>query len=578
MADMTRPGIIATKAVNQYRTRDSFAHFGLRQLLKSSVSRSDEWAKVIAVDQVIRRQESSYFVSEHFKDTDEQGINRFRKIVIPGPIELLAEAALLTECASHREFESHPSVFTYHLSNPSDRSGLFKHYMEGLKERHKEIERTLLARPHSVIRFLDLAKFYPSIRSKDVLAAWSKYSNVLALDYQLLGERLIKDHSNFAVDGSRGLLTGPMFSHFAANLVMREIDDWASSELGVRYMRYVDDIALIGDKQDVASATRKLAERLKSLELTMHDEASPKTIEVTAAEWLSGKSDFEHGFGDLTWGGFVSDVKSFLTLHPEKSSDLASSLANDGARFPVFSYASAVREAKYAESFYSRAKRVVFRSRAGSLTVDSLSDSSRKLRLAMESEVLPMLDQLPAATGFSRKRLVPKLRFRIGRLAYLSEHSMLQRFWEASVGVQELTLQREVVNATVTRDMSRVLALGPNAAQAAAQPLAASEGHIKLSDQNLGGVELQGAAAAVLSGLSIFDSCPSPVDGGILDLSRGVGVKQLKKSSSNFISEIAYLAGQDGSNDALISEAFDRDERLIFDAVERFEESAPRLV
>lgn len=578
MIDFTRPGVIATKAVNQYRRRDAFAYLGLRHLLKGAVARSDEWARNIAIDQVIRRTAPSYFVSEHFKERDASGKDHFRKIVVPGPMEIMAEVSLLTECARSRAFEPHSSVFTYHLAGAADRSGVYRNYMEGLRARHKAIEAACSASPSSVVKFLDLKKFYPSIRSTDVAAAWRRYSGALPPMYRVAGERLIDDHAKFSPDGSRGLLTGPMLSHFLANLVMREVDEWASSSLGVRYFRYVDDITLVGEKTEVASAARKISERLKTLELSIHDDNSAKIMEVDATTWMDGKSDFEHDFGNVTWGKFVSDIKTFLTLHPGEGERLASALSDAGARLPILDYSNAVREARHAESFYSRAKRALFRVAASSLTIASIADTGRRLRRKMEDELTPMLDELPTASGFTRKRLVPKLRFRIGRLAYLSEDSVLGAFAEASSGVEELVLQREVVKATVDRDLTRLVSMGVNAVQAASQPLAASKGAVSLSGAKLSAAELQGVAVAALNGINVVGAVEDVSDVGILDLSRGVRIKELQRSSSPFITEIAYLSGREGSHASLLSGAFDEDEELSFDAVDRFEESAPRMI
>lgn len=578
MTDRGRPGVIATKAVNQYRQRDAFAYLGLRQLLKGAVARADDWANQIAVDQVIRRSAPSYFISDHFKERDGAGKDHFRKIVVPGPLEILAEVSLLTACAGRSELEPHNSVFTYRLSDQTDRSGVYRNYMEGLRARHRAIELACSNRPSSIVRFLDLKKFYPSIRSDDIKAAWRKHAKVLSGNHQILGERIIEDHAKLSIDGSRGLLTGPMFSHFIANLVMRDFDEWASEELGVRYFRYVDDITLVGERSEVDSATRRLEEKLKSLELKMHDENSAKTMEVDALTWLDGKSDFEHNFGDLTWGRFISDIKTFLTLNPDKAESLAGTLADVGARLPVLNYSIAIREARYAESFYARAKRALFRVTASALTVDKIAEAARQLRRKMESELQPMLDELPGAKGFARKRLIPKLRFRIGRLAYLSDEPVLESFADASSGVEELVMQREVIKATVTGDLSHILGMGVNAVQAAVQPLTVGERHVFLSADELTSVELQGAAVAALNGVFLSGEQGNVSDMGILDLSRGVRIKELKRSSYAFISEVAYLAGSEGGHADLLSTAFDEDERLTFDAVERFEESAPRAI
>lgn len=576
MIDHVRPGILATKAVNQYRARDAFAYLGLRQLMKGSVARADEWARTVAVDQVIRRSVPSYFVSEHFKERDKSGRLNFRKIAVPGPVEIMAETVLLAECAKHEALATHSSVFTYRLSSPSDRSGIFSNYMVGLRARHRVIEAECIRRPDAVVKFIDIRRFYPSIRTSDLQFAWRKFSLVLGKRDRELGERLISDHQSFVVDDSRGLLTGPMYSHFLANLVMKDFDEWAASEVGIKYIRYVDDITLIGGALEVRNAQMRIAERLKALGLELHGEDSAKTVEVSAVDWLVGKSDFEHDFGDITWGRFVSDLKSFLTISPDKAEELSFALADDGGRLPIFDYSLAVREAKHAASFVERAKKAWFRFSVSGLTVQSIVKTASILKRKMESEVEPMLAELHGSDGFMRKRLVPKLRFRIGRLAYLSEESVLKSFSDAAAGIEELDLQKEAIGATVSGDISSVVSMGSNAVQAAIQPLKASGKAVFVKLHEPGEVEMQGLATAVLNGVDVDIANPQIEYSDMLKLSMGNDVRDLRKSSSGFIAEVAFLAGNDGSHLSILSQAFDEDELISLDAVERFQESAPR--
>src|SRR5690606_18750587 len=90
-----------------------------------------------------------------------------------------------------------------------------------------------------VVRYVDIRRFYPSIRSTDAARAWAAASSVLPRNFAELGDRLLVDHMSASDKSSRGILTGPMFSHLIANLVMREIDEWASDSLNVAYFRYV---------------------------------------------------------------------------------------------------------------------------------------------------------------------------------------------------------------------------------------------------------------------------------------------------------------------------------------------------
>jgi hypothetical protein len=43
MKKLLRPGILAVRAVNQYRRREVFAYLGLRYYLENTAARSDTW-------------------------------------------------------------------------------------------------------------------------------------------------------------------------------------------------------------------------------------------------------------------------------------------------------------------------------------------------------------------------------------------------------------------------------------------------------------------------------------------------------------------------------------------------------
>jgi len=575
MVKKPRPGVLATKAVNQYRSRDAFAYLGLRHLLKGPVSRTDEWANTVAVDQIIRRGAASYFVSDHFKERDKSGNIEFRRIAVPGPVEILAETALLTECARHESLATRQPVFTYHLTRHAERSGVFKNYMIGLRARHKAIELECSRQPSAIVKFIDIKKFYPSLRTIDLQAAWRKHTNILDATWRELGERLIADHQAFSIDGSKGLLTGPMFSHFMANLVMRDLDLWAVSELKAKYFRYVDDITLVGNATEVREAERKIAERLSLFELELHPENSMKSIEVSTSDWLVGKSDFEHNIGDVTWGKLVSDIKNFLTVNPDKAEELSRAIASDGGRLPVFDYSLAIKEARHSASFLERVRFAWFRRSVSDLSVNVIAQTAKSLKRKMEEEVGPMLAELPNATGFARKRLVPKLRFRIGRLAYLSEESVLQMFSSAASGVEELDLQTEAIEATTSGDISSLVSMGSNAVQAALQPLKASGKQVSATLRKAGVVEMQGLATAALNGVHVEITNPDYKRDEILELCMSHDIQRLRRSESRFISELALLTGKDGSHLPILAQAFDEEEQITLDAVERFEESAP---
>jgi len=169
-----RPGVLAVRAVNQYRRREVLAYLALRYYLDNSAARSDKWAKQVAMELVLSRTNTPYFQAQHFKEITESGAVIHREIYLPGANEALAEAALLAECASHSGFSNHDSVFSYQLNNGNDRSGIFKPYTPGLSARHHAIAKACESNSDNIVLYTDIKRFYPSISSELALQAWVK--------------------------------------------------------------------------------------------------------------------------------------------------------------------------------------------------------------------------------------------------------------------------------------------------------------------------------------------------------------------------------------------------------------------
>jgi hypothetical protein len=107
-----RPGVLAVRAVNQYRRRDVLTYLALRYYLDNDAARTDQWTREVATDLVLSRSEPVYFQALHFKDVSHQKTIDHRHMLLPGANEALAEAALLEECARHSAvFGNPPCVF-----------------------------------------------------------------------------------------------------------------------------------------------------------------------------------------------------------------------------------------------------------------------------------------------------------------------------------------------------------------------------------------------------------------------------------------------------------------------------------
>jgi hypothetical protein len=159
-----RPGVLAVRAVNQYRRRDVLTYLALRYYLDNDAARTDQWTREVATDLVLSRSEPVYFQALHFKDVSHQKTIDHRHMLLPGANEALAEAALLAECAKHPQAFGNPAcVFSYPLNSGDDRSGIYENYSKGLRRRHDAIAKACDEIPDGVVQYIDLKKFYPSI-------------------------------------------------------------------------------------------------------------------------------------------------------------------------------------------------------------------------------------------------------------------------------------------------------------------------------------------------------------------------------------------------------------------------------
>lgn len=346
-----RPGILAVRAVNQYRRRDVLSYLALRYYLHSDAARTDQWAQQVASNLVLTRTDRPYLHVHHFKDLSGGSKVDHRAMFLPGANEALAEAALLDECAKHPAFSNPACVFSYPLSSGLDRAGIFPHYSMGLRARHDAIARACDEFPDGVVRYIDIKRFYPSISPELALRAWTASAEAAGLEkcWRILGEKLIDDHSKLATGSNSSILTGPMFSHLIGNLVLRRLDDDLVGNLPARYFRYVDDITLVGSARSVADSIKIIRSRLGDLGLNMHDEQSSKSLELSSKEWLSGRNDFRQSHREISWMTLIGDLKRFLLVNPGSHSQLHEAFRSEGFRLPVRDYSSAIFEHSYLE-------------------------------------------------------------------------------------------------------------------------------------------------------------------------------------------------------------------------------------
>lgn len=578
MIKRQRPGILAVRAVNQYRRRDVLTYLALRYYLDNDAAKSDQWAREVATDLVLTRSAPAYFQALHFKDLSQRQSVDHRQMLLPGANEALAEAALLAECATYpQEFGNPACVFSYPLNSGDDRSGIYEHYSKGLRNRHDAIARACDETPDGVVQYIDLKKFYPSIAISTAREVWRRAAESARLGsrWQSLGDKLLADHLSTSAD-KPSILTGPMFSHLIANLVLRPLDDEFASNSNVRYFRYVDDITLVGTREHVTQVLREIRDRVESLGLAVHEDHSPKSLRLSSGEWLVGRGDFHDSRRQISWMTFIGDLKRYLLANPDSHDQLRKTFTNAGLRIPVRDYSSAIFETSYLERIGKWAERAWFRRKVRSVSVDSLLKQALWLRGTYESEFNALMDGFHKASAYERKRRIPKLRYRAGRLSYLATDDSLAALADQANSIRDIHLQSTVMAAVANGRIDSLLRLGTNAAQAAAQPMRAGNKAASFQTTKLSDAESQALAVFRLNGVDLAGSVArigSETD--LVSFAQHGASSALMQSSDPFMSEFACLHGisDQPRHAAILESVFDEDEQLAIDAVDQLGQS-----
>jgi hypothetical protein len=522
------------------------------------------------------RTDSPYFHAVHFKEITQNGKVEHRQIILPGANEALAEAALLEECTNFPQLFNNPDcVFSYELSSGDDRGGIFKPYFGGLKKRHQAIAEACDANRNGVVRHTDIKRFYPSIKVELALDVWQRMadSGNIHVRYRQLGEKLIDEHGKFK--NKKSILTGPMFSHFLGNLILRKLDEECSKSLPARYFRYVDDIILVGDAGAVNYSLKLIRNRLDELGFKLHEESSPKSIEVSTNEWLKGRYDFHDVRQKISWTTLIGDLKRFLLCNLNERRNLCEAFRNEGFRIPVRDYTGAVYECSYLEKLSNLAKQLWFRKKSQAVTIQTLISQAKYLRVKYELEFKKMIDGTDNLDNFNRKRRIPKLRYNAGRMIYLATDETLALLSKMANELPELHFHATVMNAVANGNIDQLLSFGTNAAQAAAQPMKAANKQATTTLLKLSEAEEQALAVFFLNGVTVKRNEKTPkLSLELMTFATSGADSGLMKSNQSFMREIACLHGIGQPRHADILETvFDEDELLAMDAIEQLQQS-----
>lgn len=560
------PEILAVRAVNQYRRRDVLAYLGLRLYLDCICSKRNYWSQEVAARIATYESNPRYHVSLHFKERNQNtGEIEYRRISLPTPNEIMAESALLAACGEARgPFALPECVYSYELATGRERRGIFAPYFVNFRKRHRDIARAAKQYPQGVVLYTDIRRFYPSITGAQATDCWQRSTQEARLPrwVEPLGMKLISGYAAACGSEESGILTGPMFSHLIGNLVLRDIDSEMTRALPGGYFRYVDDIALVGDEEDVDDAEERLIEMLDAKDYKVK---SDKRFKVPAPHWLKSEDDFDVERHRVSWRTFVGGMKQLLIARPEMTHDIMQRLSADGFRITPLDYSAAVRERDYLASMRDLLNGRWFRRKMHHATSETTCAEALILRERYQRRFWDLVDGVRDLEDFDRKRRIHLLRRYASRLVYLADPSELGSIAEALFGVREMEQHAAVFESIDSGDIGRVVQYGANVAHSSAQALLSTNQTVTCSSDEWSEASRQARAVMIAHGITIDQPPPQrpSLSEQFCEWDESGGT--LAEEPSTYFGELACLHGVDGPrrHEELLLTAFDVDEDML---------------
>lgn len=269
---------IVTKALHSYETASPITGLGIKCILDQMKS---ERMKVKLDDILERKLEVSDKIKTKKyrmlkKRCTKTSANIYREVATPSPFGALMEAKFISYISP--EYLNHSSVYSYRI--PFDNKNSFRnfeYYYENYIKMNKAVLKSLQKEKLDSVFILDLKSFYSSINISDAISQLSNKAQVFKSITHTF--ECFKD----------GVPIGLDLSHILAQAYLSSFDELMLEKFENRYFRYVDDISITCNKEDMPAIEAFIRQNL------------PKGISVNEE-----KLDFTD---KVNWAGFTDNIE-----------------------------------------------------------------------------------------------------------------------------------------------------------------------------------------------------------------------------------------------------------------------------
>ncbi|MBF0543052.1 MAG: RNA-directed DNA polymerase [Candidatus Riflebacteria bacterium] len=344
--------------------------------------------------------------------------SEIRDWLCPSPVTAFAETQILSWIASSEAYVNHQATFSYlwpRLSEPASFQYYFPHY----RKRDRSIHAALLNYPDCVAVVLDVQRYYPSCKKELVLAATNRALKSGMTNEQFLAA--ISFAESLLENSPEGIPIGPAFGHFLGNVFLHEFDEEMGFQFPDRYFRYVDDIVVVCNKNEVSKAIEIVTNNLGKLQLSLNPE---KIDIVEISEWHAWVQFSKDKEREVSFEDCILAIAFASIPFPEKIQRLSNELEALGFLLPIKKIRSLSSNPRFHWFGYFRIindfLRNARRSKLTQIIKFGILPTLLKVRDDLFSEVADIEKYLSQKRRPTQKRWgIQRLKYAISRLMYL---------------------------------------------------------------------------------------------------------------------------------------------------------------
>ena len=395
---------IVVRALNIYRKVHPASYLGLRLLLDSL--QSSRFGSRLLEHKLKVREKGIFYRFNNFKKLDENGEPVYNKFLTCSPMSILFEAYILDILSKEEVFKTHPCIYSYTWSRNNKSGYLYDYFWNNYHQRNKDVTELLQKDSNQQVIVLDLKKFYPRVSQEIVFNRFNlKLEQISRVDSKNTISRFTKSMLDANI---KGIPIGPPLGHLLGNISLEKVDELMVKKLGKKYLRYVDDIFIVAEKNQTDNNLKYFIEAISNEGLEINED---KYDVIDSSIWFGNnpikyKKDDERSIHSLK-----NELTEYLIYNPQKYNTLRKMFLDEGFLIPFKQISANSKYGRFRHIITRFRKREYYRSRY-------FITYAINLRNDLLKDIDKLSKEFPEK-GIRRRWLIQQYRHRLGSLLYL---------------------------------------------------------------------------------------------------------------------------------------------------------------